>query len=138
MIRWLDKYQIGNDTIDSQHKVLFEIAQETERLLATDDMDKYDSIMDILKKLKEYTMFHFEQEEEIMVRAKYNKFFSHLALHEEFIEQLDKIISKLDQEIDEKIIRDMLILSIDWITNHILKVDKYMVQEISTNTTVIE
>ncbi|OON99341.1 MAG: hypothetical protein ATN35_13010, partial [Epulopiscium sp. Nele67-Bin004] len=119
MIKWLDKYEVGNETIDAQHKVLFDIAQETEELLTAYEVDKYDSIMNLIQRLKDYTMFHFEQEEEIMLKAKYSKFFSHLALHEEFIDQLDKIILKLDTEMDEKVIRDMLVFSINWITDHI-------------------
>ncbi len=137
MIKWLDRYKIGHDTIDSQHRVLFEIAQETEELLTCESVDKYDRIMNLLQRLKDYTMFHFEQEEEIMLKAKYSKFFSHLALHEEFISQLDKIILQLDQELDEKVIRNMLVFSIDWIADHILKVDKYMAEEIKTKVTDI-
>ncbi|OOB80584.1 MAG: hypothetical protein BEN19_00465 [Epulopiscium sp. Nuni2H_MBin003] len=131
MIKWQDSYKVGIDMVDEQHKVLFDIVIQTEHILNQYAYDKYDSIIELLQKLKEYTIFHFEQEEEIMIKANYNKFFEHKVLHTDFIEKLEELVGGVDIQTDDEVIKNILIFLIEWLTEHILKVDKNMAKKIS-------
>ena len=67
-----DKYKTGIDLVDKEHRRLFEIIKETNDLIQNDLLhDKYDEIMRLLVKLKDYTQFHFADEEMLMEKMHY-------------------------------------------------------------------
>ncbi len=125
MIKWKEEYNIGIESIDNQHKKLFSIANEAYSLLRDEFcIDKYDKIVSILEELKDYTIYHFNSEEEYMTKIGYNKFFSQKIEHEYFISKFKEIdFNKIDVNQD-KYILDILDFIIDWITNHIISKDK--------------
>lgn len=86
--------------------------------------DKYDYIVQILKELADYAVFHFQHEEEYMMSIRYKKLISQKVEHQEFI---DKIESYNFDEIDENqkgVILEILDFLNDWLINHILDNDK--------------
>lgn len=123
--KWNDKYLIGVKEIDEQHKELFSIANEAYDLLKNPFyVDKYNKIISILEKLRNYAVFHFKTEEDYMISIKYNKFFSQKIEHDSFIEKVSKIDFKtIDQNQDEYII-SILEFVVNWIDGHILGADK--------------
>ncbi|WP_010166614.1 bacteriohemerythrin [Candidatus Epulonipiscium viviparus] len=131
MVNWSESYNVDIIAIDNQHKILFDIARDSAALLNQTMDDKHDQILTVLTKLKNYTLFHFQTEEKLMIQANYPKLLSHKALHDEFIESIEGILHKLDIHQDDDVIREILVFLIDWLTNHILKVDKYMAKEIT-------
>ena len=67
MYKMKKEFETGIEFIDEQHAKLFEIANETYNLLMNDfKIDKYDEVIELLVELKDYTKFHFKQEEEYM------------------------------------------------------------------------
>lgn len=130
MIEWKDEYTIGVDTIDMQHKNLFEIAGRAMALMKNEMLtDKYDKIVEILEELKDYTVYHFRTEEEYMQSIKYKRFLSQKAAHDEFIERLEKInLDNLDDQ-QEEYLMDILNGLVDWISEHILGQDKLITAE---------
>ena len=130
MIEWKDEYTIGVDTIDMQHKKLFEIAGRAMALMKNEMLtDKYDKIVEILEELKDYTVYHFRTEEEYMQSIKYKRFLSQKAAHDEFIERLEKInLDNLDDQ-QEEYLMDILNGLVDWISEHILGQDKLITAE---------
>lgn len=128
MILWKDEYKIGLELVDDQHKKLFEIAGEIYDLVKlSEDADKYDQILEVIQELKDYTVFHFQEEEAYMLASKYPKFFSHKVLHENFIEKVNSVnITSLDDNQTEYLL-EMLKFVLDWLQNHILKVDTEIV-----------
>ena len=65
MFKWRDAYSVNVGAIDEQHKMLFKIGRELGDIVSIEG-DHFDEIMAILNKLKDYTVFHFNEEEEIM------------------------------------------------------------------------
>lgn len=124
MILWQDKYKIGLEKVDLQHKKLFEIAGRIYDLVKiSEDIDKYDQILEVLQELKDYTVFHFQEEEAYMVKTNYPKFISHRMLHKEFVAKVNSVnITSLDDHQTEYLL-EMLEFVLDWLQNHILKVD---------------
>ncbi|SHG82597.1 hemerythrin [Thermosyntropha lipolytica DSM 11003] len=125
MINWKEDYTIGVEHIDEQHRRLFEIAGRAYQVMRDDvSIDKYDQIVAILQELKEYTVYHFQSEEEYMQSIGYKKFLSHKVEHNDFIEKINSIdLEKVDEEQD-KFILELLDFIVNWIDKHILGMDK--------------
>lgn len=129
MIKWKESYELGVCHIDVQHAKLFEIADRAYNLLINDFVtDKYDKIIEILGELKEYTVFHFNSEEEYMLSIGYKKFLSHKVEHENFIKEINNInLDKIDINQDQSV-KEILEFVVDWIDKHILNQDKLIVE----------
>lgn len=120
-----DEFRTGIENIDIEHQKLFEIADRAYVTLMDDFIpDKYDYILEILKELTDYAVFHFEHEEEYMMSIHYKKLISHKAEHVEF---LDKVSGYQLTDIDENqkgVILELLDFLNDWLIHHILENDK--------------
>lgn len=67
MFDWKDEYSCGIKRIDDEHKKLFGIGNSIYKL-ATDEnrLDYFDRILDLVDDLKDYTAYHFKDEEKVM------------------------------------------------------------------------
>jgi len=124
-----EEYKIGIESIDEQHKKLFELADKAYMLLKDAfSLDKYDKIVEIVEELKEYTIFHFKSEEEYMESINYKRLFTQKIEHEKFIKDLDGIdLRHLDQNQDDSLVKMLNFLN-EWLTEHILGNDKLIGQ----------
>ena len=126
------EYYIGIDMIDQEHKQLFDYANEAYELLHEEfTPDKYDKIDVSLKKLRDYTVKHFTDEENYMESIHYKKIFTQKIQHQEFITKLDKFIEEHENETEDQDEQIMSILNYltDWLVNHILHVDGQIPKE---------
>lgn len=125
MITWKDDYLLGIEQIDKQHKQLFKIATDIHELIRNElIIDKYDRILKLLAELKDYTIFHFNSEEEYMVSIGYKKLLSHKVEHNDFIEKINNVdLEKIDMD-HEQYLLEILEFVLNWIAEHILKTDK--------------
>ena len=129
MYEMKEEYKIGVENIDEQHKKLFELADKAYMLLKDNfSIDKYDKIVELLRELKEYTIFHFKSEEEYMESINYKRLFTQKIEHDNFIKALENIdYNDLDAEQDESLVKILNFLN-DWLVEHILKTDKLIVE----------
>ncbi|WP_082238736.1 bacteriohemerythrin [Niameybacter massiliensis] len=129
MIKWQDSFKVKVDIIDEQHQRLFEIAEAAHELLMLPSYtDRFDEIMQLAEELKDYTKFHFAEEEKLMMKIKYNKLFSHKVMHQDFIEKMDSIDIYTVDENQTQCLLDLVGFITEWITEHILKTDKVLGQ----------
>lgn len=126
MFQWKEEYKLGVDFVDEQHKKLFEISSRAYELLNNSlAIDKYDRIMEIISELKDYTVFHFSQEEEYLAKNNYKKLLSHKIEHDAFIRKFAEIdLNKVEYQQDAYILEILEFLS-KWIIEHILVRDKH-------------
>ena len=129
MYEFKEEYKTGIDFIDEQHKVLFEIADKTYNLLKNDfTLDKYDKIVALIEELQNYTVFHFNAEEEYMKSINYKRMFTQKVEHDAFIKRIKDVdFSKIDKDQDEYIISILQLLN-DWLSGHIFENDKLIGQ----------
>ena len=124
--KWKDEYCTGIDAIDKQHKHLMDIGSRIFDLAYADDaFDRYDDIMEVLNELKDYTVYNFGYEEDLMERFKFEYYEQHKFQHFFLIKKIERF-EKEKHDIDEKQGETILELAefiSDWITNHILKED---------------
>ncbi|MBP2652015.1 MAG: iron-binding protein, hemerythrin [Firmicutes bacterium] len=131
MIQWSEDYRLGINNIDEQHKQLFELANESYKILKDEILfDKYDQIVAIINELKEYTTKHFSEEEEFLASIGYPKLLSHKVQHADFIKKIEDIdLNKIDENQEQALI-DLLDFFSDWLLNHILKTDSEYIKYI--------
>lgn len=130
MFEWKKEYETKVEQIDEQHKKLFEIGNRLYKLIKNDMvMDKYDKIMDIIAELKNYTVFHFQFEENYMVEIGYKKFLSHKVQHDDFIKKFNDIDFKKIDNSQDKYMLELLNFIYEWIDGHILGTDMQYVQK---------
>ena len=120
-----NKYVIGVEHIDAEHRRLFEIVKEANEVLHNDFIhDKYDQIINILENLVEYTKVHFADEEAYMESINYDGLEAQKKAHAMFIEKVENInLEEVDENQDEYL-GGLLNFLLDWLVNHILKMDK--------------
>lgn len=120
-----DEYLTGIESIDSEHKVLFEIADEIYELCKNEFVpDKYDDIAALIQRLKDYTHMHFEHEEAYMESIQYKRMFTQKVQHDNFRQKLESIDLDVVDDDQEKAIEDLLKFVTDWLVEHIMQTDK--------------
>lgn len=120
MFNWNEDYALGIKQIDDQHKELFAIGNELYALLNTvGEDDIYDEIMEIVGRLKDYTIFHFTTEENYFEAFAYEGAEAHRKEHNIFVDKLESIDFHAVDEDQRKHAMNILKMIIDWIFKHI-------------------
>lgn len=123
MIKWKDSFSVNIEVIDMQHKELFNIGGEIFEAIKSNE-DNYDTIMELLNKLADYTEFHFNYEKEAMEKIGENLSDDHLLEHDKFVMKLREATTIDIDENQKEVLLQMLNFVADWITKHILKTDR--------------
>lgn len=120
-----DDYLTGIALVDAEHKELFRIVDKANQLVKSfDELSGYDSIIEILNELKEYTREHFSDEEEYMESIKYEGLSAQKRAHEAFIDKLENIdLAQIDAN-PQEYLQELLEFLLGWLINHILYTDK--------------
>ena len=126
MFIWKEEYELRIEEIDKQHKELFRIGNEAFKLLKDKlRVDKYNEILRILTELKEYTIYHFQYEENYMLERKNKSFLSHKVEHMNFIDKINSLdLSAIDLNQDGSIL-EILDFVYKWTDEHILLKDNF-------------
>ncbi|PYG89875.1 hemerythrin [Ruminiclostridium sufflavum DSM 19573] len=118
------EYYTGIASIDEEHTKLFAIANECYDLLTNQFIeDKYDYILNVIKDLKEYTKYHFKNEEEYMSSIGYKKLLSQKVAHNDFIEKINSINYNTIDANQKDSLLELLDFLTTWLVEHILKQD---------------
>ena len=119
--KWDDKYLIGINQIDEQHKIIFKILNEAyDAFLKNEHQDKLDEIID---NLINYSHFHFKTEEEYFKKFPDESVKNHILQHELFKQKINSFKEQYTK--DKKGVFYVIIKFIkDWFLNHINIVDK--------------
>lgn len=137
-IKWSDKYKLGVDFIDKEHKILFSTMNKLLRL--SEDSEKSEWVcQEGVKFLKNHSIEHFEHEEQYMKSIGYSEYDVHKRLHDDFRE---KTLPALELEMEEKqystdSVRHFLGVCIGWVISHTLTEDMGIVGKCSSKWTEI-
>lgn len=118
------KYVLGIEEIDEQHQKLVDIGNELLELADLGDgIDRYDEIMAILHKLRDYTEYHFKSEERLFVDLDYDNKDVHKMEHEFFLKKVDKFFDK-DMDVNQsENLKQLTNFVMGWVLHHILSTD---------------
>lgn len=120
-----DTYLTNIPLIDKEHRELFRIIGDVYRVMI-DDMafDKYDEIVHLLEELRDYTKFHFQDEELYMESIHYEGLEAQKRAHEAFVSRLDEMDLEHIDENQQETLEDLMEFLTEWLVNHILHTDK--------------
>ncbi|HBC96545.1 MAG TPA: bacteriohemerythrin [Clostridium sp.] len=124
MFDWKDEYSCGIKRIDDEHKKLFGIGNSIYKL-ATDEnrLDYFDRILDLVDDLKDYTAYHFKDEEKVMSMYDYPGYEEQKRVHDRFINKIQNLdLEEIDENQQDAVLK-LLNFIYNWITNHILGMD---------------
>ena len=123
-------YEVGVPKIDAEHKQLFALIEETDRVIHSELLhDKYDEIVSIIEGLREYTLFHFNNEEAYMESIGYDGLEAQKMTHQAFIDKLNEIDLFSVDENQQESLEELIGFLLNWLVNHILKMDKKIPSE---------
>lgn len=124
------EYYTGIEFIDKEHTRLFELAQETHDLLYDDLLqDKSDRIVHLVSELIDYTKVHFAHEEAYQKSINYAYIKEHAAQHRQFEDSLLEIdLDEIEHDFESQndTVEQLLEFLINWLINHIQKVDMFI------------
>lgn len=124
-IIWDSSFETGIPEVDAQHKHLVDI---TNSLAEAIGHTPKEALKEIVGKLKDYALYHFQTEERIMEDRGYTGLKEHRAEHAAFVDQV--LLFDLDVILaSEGLAQDMHHFLRGWLTNHILVVDKKFASE---------
>ncbi|MCH3963870.1 MAG: hemerythrin family protein [Clostridium sp.] len=128
MFEWKDIYSCGVKRIDDEHKRLFEIGQSIYDLVKNQDNFLYtdkilDEILDNIDNLREYTIYHFEDEERLMQLYDYPGYKAQKVVHDKFIDKIENLdLESIEENPQEEVLK-LLDFVYNWISDHILGMD---------------
>ena len=121
------KYYSGIDFIDEEHKCLFDLIRKTYDELHNNavesDVERFDSVMDVLDELKDYTKYHFDHEENYMLSISYDGYDAQSKAHTVFIDKIENIYNEIGYNDAEEYLEDLVDYLLLWLSNHICRMD---------------
>jgi hemerythrin-like metal-binding protein len=117
-VAWKDFYSVGNPSIDAQHKQILDTIND---LYEAMQKGKDRAVLKpILDRLLQYTLAHFQFEEQVMQEHEYPAFVPHKALHD----RIRKRTSDLREHAHLVTGPDLLRFLKEWWVGHIQSLDK--------------
>lgn len=115
MFQWNENYITGHALIDEQHKKLFSILQ---KLYTQTTLEE---VYELFEDLLEYTVYHFNAEEEFIHSKNEELAAIHKGKHDVFIQMINEQDLSLIDESSNHFKNDLFNLISDWIKTHVLE-----------------
>ncbi len=120
-MEWDEKYSVNIPSIDEQHKKLIDLINRFYDSIK--EKDRKERLLELVSGLKDYTVYHFKTEEDLMQKYNLTDYGLHKSEHDSFIAKVDDIYQRLNS--------GRLVISVevtnfikDWLGKHILGTDK--------------
>jgi len=119
-LEWTDQLSVGVPLVDSQHKELIRICNGLISAVSKKRGDRV--VRNVVRRLREYTVFHFTCEERLMEIVHYPKRGDHAEEHERLKRRV-KRYQRLLYEHENVTGEDVLAFLKVWLLKHILSFD---------------
>ncbi|TGY98142.1 response regulator [Petralouisia muris] len=122
---WQDRFNIGVDVIDKEHKKLFSILNKLFASKRQDEKSRW-ACQEGIKYFREHAMKHFAEEEVYMASISYSGFETHRLVHDNFRKNtLPSLEKELNQSnYSEEAIDHFLGVCAGWLIGHTLTEDR--------------
>jgi hemerythrin len=126
-ISWTPDLAVHVDTIDEQHQQLYRKMNDV--IVATLKGEGKQEIGNFVGFLRDYTIVHFRDEEDLMTRHAYPGLDAQKKAHQYFTEEVDQMVSQVHAgEVDSQMVSAVITKLGDWFSNHIRSMDKQLGQ----------
>lgn len=120
-VDWKDKYSVGIESIDQQHKKLINLINMLQTSVDYSTGEEFER--ECLAAVVDYTKTHFVYEEGLMSKYGYPDFVAHKAQHQKMIDKVDELLSAYAEH-PESTMQDALDFLKQWLIRHINGTDK--------------
>ncbi len=122
-LQWSSNISVRVDSIDAQHKKLFDV---TNRLIDIFEAGSGD-FLTVIGELVEYTTVHFHEEQMVMMNAKFPGLAAHTAEHDKFIAKVEEFLQAYGEG-QKDAGRTMVVFLRDWLFSHTSGLDMEFAQ----------
>ena len=122
-IPWHDRYKVGIETIDNQHRHLFDIADTLYSAITSDVPPTEAAVKDLLDQCAEYVKLHFSHEECLMNDCQYPDSSDHKKAHRAFTDAVKNVIKDFSAGKEVNLV-ELYAFIADWLVEHIILVDR--------------
>jgi len=120
LFEWTPEIAVGIQSIDDQHKKLISLINDVSDAMKARKAAQV--IGGILQELSDYTVHHFGNEERAFDKYDYPKKEEHKAQHKIYVDKIAELIERNNKG-ELGISVSVLDFLMEWITNHIMKID---------------
>jgi hemerythrin len=124
-MQWTDDLATGIHVIDDQHKRIISYINELDHASQTGNPQE---VQHVLEGLLDYTVTHFEFEEELQEKAGYPFLKAHKRVHEIFMKRIAAFRERANN--GENIIPELLSMLKVWLSSHIKGDDRDYVESV--------
>jgi hemerythrin len=118
---WKEDYSVSVMEIDSQHKTIIEMLNDLYDSFLKKEHEK--RLGEILTRLSDYAVYHFETEEKYFSLFGYGKRLAHIREHNDFTEKVQAFRKEFDKN-SSALTYKLINFLREWLVNHILVSDK--------------
>jgi len=120
-VSWDDELSVGIETIDDDHKKLLTLINNLQTAVFYPTGEAFER--QALDELVDYTKYHFEREEKMMLDNGYPDIEAHKKQHEEMIAKLGGFLAAYEKD-REATVDDLTTFLKEWLLNHIAGTDQ--------------
>ncbi len=121
LVRWSDSMSVGNEHIDEQHRILIDTINQ---LASAETQNDRTVVAMIIDELVNYTVFHFEYEEQLLETAHYPDLERHRLIHRGFVKWVKDLREEFTYHRRAQLGERILGFLRDWLRDHILGEDQ--------------
>lgn len=124
---WKDRYNLGVELIDEQHRELFNRVHEFLQILRSPVAweERVEKVNETLTFMKDYVVTHFHDEEELQKEINYPEFDSHKKLHIDMVSYVATVAEQYEREgYDENLMQQFAGKLLTWLIHHVAAEDQ--------------
>ncbi|HQD42216.1 MAG TPA: hemerythrin family protein [Bacillota bacterium] len=124
---WKEKYKIGVELIDGQHRELFRRVSDFVKTVQSEDKwdEKLSKVKETLEFMKAYVITHFDDEEAYQKEIGYPEYERHRQIHQRFKDEVQKYAEKFQEEsYSEETVQEFGGKLMAWLINHVAGEDQ--------------
>ncbi|MBE0450254.1 MAG: GGDEF domain-containing protein [Clostridia bacterium] len=129
--QWDKDFLTGLNKVDEQHRGLVEIINDLLKFSLKTELIGVDEIDEILDRLTNYVVDHFQTEDELMfaygIDTRHIEL--HKRLHSDFVRNVNRYFSNKNELRDPEKLNEVSEFLVRWLAYHILNTDKSMVRQ---------
>jgi len=119
LIIWSDeKYSVGIKSIDTQQKKLVDLINALHDAFMRGDREQ--RVRQALHPIAEYVAYHFDYEERLMEKCRFDHFRKHRGFHQRFRHEIARLIRETSTD-PETVYPRLLACNREWLIDHILE-----------------
>ncbi len=129
-LAWSAQLATGRPELDAEHQRLIELINQVGRLHQGEA--NAEQLRGALRELRDYTVYHFRTEAQLMLRYPIDAGFrrSHLAAHAGFVQRLDEF-DELVATDSGAVVECLLAFMVKWLVHHVTRVDARLARDVA-------